>query len=57
MKTQESRILFKKNTIVELDNENLNSIYGGGKTSYFSTNSESGPLCDMAAAITDIFGL
>ncbi len=50
MKSINKELNFKKSAIVELNNEDLNAVFGGT----FSTNSESGPLCDMLDIITSV---
>lgn len=53
MKTQNKKmnLNFAKSAIVELNNNDLHKVIGGT----FSTNSESGPLCDMADIILKAF--
>ncbi|WAC01038.1 hypothetical protein N7U66_12720 [Lacinutrix neustonica] len=53
MKTQKKKteLNFAKSEIVELNRGDLNAVFGGT----FSTNSESGPLCDMADIIIKAF--
>ncbi|WP_156133151.1 hypothetical protein [Lacinutrix sp. Hel_I_90] len=53
MKTRNKKadLNFSKNAIVELNNNDLHKVFGGT----FSTNSESGPLCDMAEIISKLF--
>ena len=43
MKTKNENIQFKKVSLVELNASQMNAVNGGT----FSTNSASGPLCDM----------
>jgi len=51
MKTQNTKLQFKVKSILELNNNDLNAVFGGT----FSTNSESGPLCDMIEFISRSF--
>lgn len=51
MKSTNKTIQFKKSALVELNNERLSAVMGGT----FSTNSESGPLCDMIEFISRSF--
>lgn len=48
---KKTNLNFAKSAIVELNNSDLHKVYGGT----FSTNSESGPLCDMLDIILKTF--